>query len=191
MSFHVDDRGRIGQSSYWLHFGGYILGVMLLFAVCAYQVVTAHYVTAIIAFLTIAPLSIYFPVIMMRRCRDIGWPVILPWLPMIASAVNGAVWSFYGLRTHQFHPTGSISISALVGGFDLVLQIVLGCMESKGGGGYFGDDFDPRSLPQAPLPYNPEASFRAKAHPLPAAAPIQPRAPTGPRSPSGFGRRGL
>ncbi|WP_343612181.1 hypothetical protein [Novosphingobium sp.] len=188
MSFHADERGKIGQSSYWLHFGGYILGILLLIAVCVYQVFTAHYVTAIIAFLAIGPLSIYFRVIMMRRCRDIGWPVILPWLPMIVSGVNGAAWSFYGLRTHHFSSTGSISISALVGGFDLVLQIVLGCIESKAAGGSFGDDFDPRGLPQAPRPYDDDAPFRTATQPLSAA---QPRTPTGPRHPGGFGRRGL
>jgi uncharacterized membrane protein YhaH (DUF805 family) len=191
MSFHADDRGKIGQSSYWLHFGGYVLGMAVLMAVCLYQAITLHVVTAIVAFLAIIPLTIYFRVIMMRRCRDIGWPVILPWLPMILSGVNGAVWGFAGLKAHSFTPGGPMSLNVLVGGFDFVLQIVLGCMASKPGGGSFGEDFDPRGLPQAPRPHDDAAPFRSTAQPLAAPLPIEPRIPMTPRHPGGFGRRGL
>lgn len=192
MSFQADDRGKIGQSSYWLHFGGYVLGAVLLIGLGAYQLVEHHYAAGILTILVVVPLGIYFRVIMMRRCRDIGWPVILPWLLTIMSAFIGGFWGFLGAVSHNASMTAPFTFGALSSFLDFVLVIVLGCMPSKTDYNFDSYNFDPRGLPQAPLPRDDEALFHAPprmARPIASAAPIQPR-PT-PRQPGVFGRRGL
>ena len=65
-------KGRIGQSQYWAMFALYFVAVLGLGAFAIYSLVTLSFGQAIGSFLLIAPLGIYFRVVMMRRCRDIG-----------------------------------------------------------------------------------------------------------------------
>jgi hypothetical protein len=74
------DEGRyIGQSQYWARFAVFMIGVPVLLGFGIYSLVTRDYGIGVLSILAVFPLSIWFRFVMMRRCRDIGWPVFLPW----------------------------------------------------------------------------------------------------------------
>ena len=196
------ENGRIGQSGYWTVFGINMVAVPLLLAGALWSLVNGSYGAALLMFLAIIPVGLYFRVIMMRRCRDIGWPAFLPWL-------------LFGLQFMQTFFTLSGSLSApklgsdmigarmvlplVIGMADFIFSIIIGCIKSAERRDYariFGD-----GLPDSPTPSTAgggpnydrfdEAVARAMAQHKQAesAAPetmIVPARPAG-----GFGRRGL
>jgi uncharacterized membrane protein YhaH (DUF805 family) len=132
MAFEVQDRGRVGQSTYWMYFGGnMVLGMFLLIgAISAFM--NGSFATGIICFLLLGPMGIYFRIIMMRRCRDIGWPAFLPWLVFGCAIVFGMMNGFRAAAN-----PGTVGSAAaftplmLVYLADFILMIVIGCIGSK------------------------------------------------------------
>lgn len=150
MAFEVQDRGRVGQSAYWMYFGGnMVLGVFLLIgAISAFM--NGSFAIGIICFLLLGPMGIYFRVIMMRRCRDIGWPAFLPWLVFGFAVVFGMMNGFRAAAN-----PGAVGSAAaftpliLVYLADFILMIVIGCIGSKSAADYariFGDDLQERAI---------------------------------------------
>jgi uncharacterized membrane protein YhaH (DUF805 family) len=122
--------GRVGQSRYWAFFGANMLLVPLMLGFGLYQIITGSFASGIVTILLIAPLGLYFRVIMMRRCRDIGWPAFLPW------AFFGAQFFVYFAGPAGAMVGGMPSMSVLLlpmvlGLADFVFTVVLGCMRSR------------------------------------------------------------
>lgn len=163
MSFSVQDPGRVGQSTYWMYFGGNIvLGALLLIG-GLYSIFTGSFVTGIVMMLLLLPMGIYFRVIMMRRCRDIGWPAFLPWLPFIAMIAIGGSMGLGGvpsaLAASPSLALRSLGLVNFISLADFIFMIVIGCIGSKGyygspGGGYG----DPATANYAPVDYGNAAS---------------------------------
>ncbi len=149
--------GRIGRSQYWTAFALYFAAVIALGAAAIYFLVTLNIGLMIVSLLLVAPLGIYFRVVMMRRCRDIGWPAVLPWLIFGASMVVGmfgSVGTLQGLGGEYGDPTSmktllvSAGLPLLLSLVDLGFSITIGCFRSKDEGGedyarIFGDEGQP------------------------------------------------
>lgn len=138
MAFPVNDRRRIGQSGYWAMLGVNILAIVALLVGGLVLLFSGAYVVGILVLLAIAPVGIYFRVIMMRRCRDIGWPAFLPW------AFFGAAFLFnFGLFGGGAGSSpGALALPLLIGLADFVFMIVIGCIGSKeAGGAYYEEVF--------------------------------------------------
>ncbi len=205
MSFHAEDSGRIGQSAYWMYFGAYMIATPLLLVGGGYELITGKFGTGIICFILMLVGVMYFRVIVMRRCRDIGWPAFLPWVTLVLQMgigfMNGLSAGLDPVARHHHMATSpSLGLPLVLGFVDLIMAIVVGCIGSKQGFNAFDDhDFDYRSLPQAPRPItnkpNPGApTFRARPT---ATSSVEPEAdagvaavsPTSRPTTSGFGRR--
>lgn len=204
MSYYVEDSSRVGRSTYWMYYIGIAVGSVALYAWAIYELISMNFVPAVFGFIIPSGLSLYFRVIAMRRCRDIGWPAFLPWvslgLTMLCGAINGA--------QSVLHPAGSLAtisitmiVAVLVGLADFVFLIVIGCLESAGGypdvfgDGPYGDD----DLPHTPQTYvdvmGRTAAPARPARPLPksfgddqAPVAVAPQATVMPQV-RGFGRR--
>ena len=124
-------------------------------------------------------MSIYLRVIASRRCRDIGWPVIVPW---IAFGLTFGCSLISGLAI-GFHPASAtgimgvmMGICLLLGSADFVFLIVIGFIASV----------DAHAAIPASMPSNHgdvPRSARAHANRSPAEPSTQSRPATG------FGRR--
>ena len=122
------DKSRVSRSTYWKMFGLNLVALVVLGFVCISAAVNGSYGIAILAFMLIGPIAIYFRVIQMRRCRDIGWPAALPWimlgLTMIGSALTlGALASGGGLS--------GLGIAQLISFADFGLMIALGSIKGR------------------------------------------------------------
>ena len=108
MGFPHDTPGRASQSKYWTLFGLYMIAVPALLIV------------------GVIPLGIYWRVIMMRRCRDIGWPAFLPWL-----IFGGQFAAGFGLQIGAVSGTAPgwsmVALPLVLGLVDFVFSIVIGC----------------------------------------------------------------
>lgn len=130
MSLAGQDKKRVGQSTYWIYFGANIVvaGALLIYAV--YSFLSLDLATAVTCLLATIPLGIYFRVIMMRRCRDIGWPAILPWLTfgaaVVVSAKTGSMF-----EPDMASPMSAFRVLGIINLLDFVLMIAIGCMGSK------------------------------------------------------------
>src|SRR5690242_17741471 len=80
MAFEANRAGRVSQSRYWMMFGINMIAVLLLLMGGVVAIVGRMYPLGLLMIGAIFPLGIYWRVIMMRRCRDIGWPPSLPWI---------------------------------------------------------------------------------------------------------------
>lgn len=182
MSYPENDLGTVSQSSYWMYFLGCMVGAVAVLVGGVSLVLKGSYVMGVVCVLLVLPLSLYFRVIMMRRCRAIGWPVFLPWLTLFLTYGFGLVSGMFTAR----HPyaigqslSGAAGFGALIGLVDFVFQIVIGCIGSKDDSAApFRDDDVPYARPQ-PLP-QPIVPVRNA-----------PYVQGPPRQVSGFGRRGL
>src|SRR5580765_5104386 len=131
MSFPVSERGRVGQSTYWMYFGGFIVAAVILTVIAVVEVMKFNFVPAVICLLLLAPLGIYFRVIMMRRCRDIGWPAFLPWMFVGLSFMVGFMSGFSGAAGGA-PSTALLTLPMFIGLADFVFSIVIGCIPGKG-----------------------------------------------------------
>lgn len=142
MAFPVNDGTRVRRGRYWTLFFVNMVAIIVLIGISLGAVANEAWALAIIAFLLIVPVGLYFRVVMMRRCRDIGWPPALPWitfgLGIFASFINfGSVASM--------DPSvlmGSMGLSSLVSLADFGLMIALGAVKGRSDMDYhevFGD----------------------------------------------------
>jgi hypothetical protein len=127
------DRGRrIGQSAYWGRFAVFMIGVPLLLGFGLYSLFSRDYGLGIVAILAIFPLSIWFRFVMMRRCRDIGWPIFLPWSAQALQFLMVFLLFTSGGLSGGIGAARTVSSGSLLIGFaDFVLVIVLGCVRSR------------------------------------------------------------
>ncbi len=148
MAFAGNKAGRVSQSRYWMLFGINMIAVALLLIGGIVAIVGRIYPLGLLMIGAIFPLGIYWRVIMMRRCRDIGWPASLPWiffgLQMVAS-FNLQATAFTSRLTHGTAGATSGSAFLLVsalGLLDFVFTVVIGCVATKQSPDYadiFGD----------------------------------------------------
>ena len=211
MAFEADNRGRVGQSTYWMFFGGYVVGSLLLLIGGIAELFSGAWLIGMLCILVLLPVGLYFRVIVMRRCRDIGWPASLPWI-LFGLQMVAALFFRPSHVSGQSAALMLLGPPALLGLVDFVFTIAVGCIPTKSRSWEaFHDGFDPRDLPQAPRGYldsvvqaRPKASRvpRGIDEPAPGPAPqfgARPSqthtpatplaAPTGPRPNGGFGRR--
>ncbi|MBU6268645.1 MAG: DUF805 domain-containing protein [Sphingomonadales bacterium] len=207
MSFEADQSGRIGQPGYWMWFGVTMIGTVLLLVGGVMQLFRGSWGSGILCILAVLPLSIWFRVIEMRRCRDIGWPAALPWIMLGMQFLSGFMMRPSQMVTGAgaMPGAGMLAAPALLGLADFVLMIVLGCIAGKADDwSVFDDDFDPAGLPQAPRAHPDDLAAtapQAKAYrmpraidePLLEARPVAPprvmRPVPGLRPAGGFGRK--
>lgn len=155
MSFSVTDRSRIGRSAYWTAFIINIVAIIGLMIGMVTAAFSGHFAMAILLFLLIAPVGIYFRVVMMRRCRDIGWPAFLPWVLFGAGIV--ANLTRIGQGVEALRNPGSGTLPLLIGLIDFAFMIAIGCIQSQDRGGDYarhflddGDDGLPAAGPARP-----------------------------------------
>lgn len=129
MGFEAQGKPVCSQSSYWRQFVIQIVAVVGLVWGGFASLFTGHWGMAILAFLLVVAAGIWFRVVMMRRCRDIGWPPVLPWL-LFGGGVLGnlgrlSVGSAVAIKT------GMLGLPLLLGLADFVFMIVIGCIATK------------------------------------------------------------
>jgi uncharacterized membrane protein YhaH (DUF805 family) len=174
---------------------------------------SGSFVVGIALVLAVIPVGIYFRVVMMRRCRDIGWTPALPWILFGVGIVANLITLLGGSSPAEAFTM--MTLPVLVGLADFTVMIVIGCIGSKDGAGsidyqrVFGDDPDElRHLAQAGIQAPPadeetarwdDAIKRALAKQAAGGQELQaagssastaPPAPARPQ-PAGFGRKGL
>ncbi|WP_156169989.1 DUF805 domain-containing protein [Aurantiacibacter luteus] len=181
---------RIGRSRYWLLFLIYSVACVILMVGAGAALLSGDWVKGGIAVVLVLPLGVWFRVIMMRRCRDIGWAPSLPWLLMGASVVAG-VATFATSGAAQANTLGASGLATLVYLGDFVFTLVIGAIRSRGGAGedyaaVFSDDdvdFDPHGAGADAAIARALEDFRRTARPA------RPRPASAlPRS-GGFGRK--
>lgn len=129
MGFEPQGKAVCSQSSYWTQFAINFVAVFGLLAFSIYSLFTGHWATALLAFLLMVPVGIYFRVVMMRRCRDIGWPPFLPWL-FFGGGILGNMGRITAGSAAALK-TGMLGLPLLIGLADFVFMIVIGCIASK------------------------------------------------------------
>ena len=129
MGFEYQGKPVCSQSSYWTQFVINFVAVLGLLSLSIYSLFTGHWGVAIIAFLLMVPVGIYFRVVMMRRCRDIGWPPFLPWL-FFGGGILGNMGRITAGSAAALK-TGMLGLPLLIGLADFVFMIVIGCIASK------------------------------------------------------------
>lgn len=153
MSFGSQDKNRITRSRYWLAMLINCVAVTVLLVGGIMALFDGSYVLGIGMMLAIVPVGIYFRVIMMRRCRDIGWPAYLPWA-LFGAGILGffitAGSSFGGISNALDGGVGAGSalsglsvIPSIVGLVDFGVMIALGCIAGTPTHDYsdvFGED---------------------------------------------------
>lgn len=140
MTYTVQDKSRIGRSAYWTAFIINIVAIIALFGGCIAAAVSGHFAMAILLFLLVAPVGIYFRVVMMRRCRDIGWPAALPWIFFGAGIVANLSRIAGGLESLR-NPS-SAALPTLVGLADFAFMIAIGCIAGQDRAGDYARHFD-------------------------------------------------
>ena len=126
MSISTHEDGRIGRRAYWFMFRVNLAIVVALLGAGFMAVAGGAFVLGILLLLAIAPVGIYFRVVMMRRCRDIGWPAALPWIffgaGMLASF--GTYSQILGVPASAQVPI--VGLSFLVSLADFAFMVVIG-----------------------------------------------------------------
>lgn len=153
-------KGRIGQAQYWTWFGLYIAAIIGLIGFALYSALNGELASAVTAILIITPLGIYFRILMMRRCRDIGWPAFLPWLIFAASmgfSLFGGLGSLGGYDSPISMKSLLISglgIPLLLSLIDLIFTIVIGCIATKDEGEDYTKIFGGEPQAARPMGYH-------------------------------------
>ena len=141
MDFEVDTSGRVSQGKYWAFFGGNMILIPILLVGGVIELVRGSWGTGLLMIAAIVPLSLYWRVIMMRRCRDIGWPAFLPWLSFGLQFLSSfsASSSLHSLRDGGA-PSMSLLLLPLFASFaDFAFSIVIGCIRSEASFDYATD----------------------------------------------------
>src|SRR5918993_2342985 len=141
MAFGNENTGRVSQSKYWALFGAYMVAIPVLLVGGFIAIFQGSFVLGVLMVIAIVPLGAYWRVIMMRRCRDIGWPAFLPWLIFIAQMFVS--WGLPMSVGAGATPSMSLFLMPLLLGLaDFVFSIVIGCVRGKQSVDYeavFGD----------------------------------------------------
>lgn len=130
MLYTGSNTGTVGRQAYWLNFVFNIVAVVLLLLAAVAAVASGSLTTAMILIVLIVPVGIYFRVIMMRRCRDIGWPPFLPWVLFVASIALSLPGSSEGIDPARL--LASSGLAMVIGLIDFVFMIVIGCLPGRG-----------------------------------------------------------
>lgn len=206
-------KGRVDRTQYWIWFGVYVVAVLGLIGFSLYSALTGDLVRAVTAILPLAPLGIYFRVIEMRRCRDIGWPAILPWLFFVIPIGVTFTIRASGIGSDITTAIAALAVPVLISLIDFIFSIVIGCIATKPEGEDYAKIFgdgpqiarpqaheQPRSLGgpnhdrfDEAIARALEARRTAATEPAPALAPEPPAiAPTAhARAVAGFGRKAV
>jgi len=198
------DQSRVGRLTYWMYYLALTVSALFMYAFGAYEFLKLHLFPIVFGFLAPTIMWIYLRVIASRRCRDIGWPAILPWLGIALMAV--CVF-FSGMAAGSNPAAALVTMGAstvvimLVGAADFVFLIVIGCIAGA------DDSSDPfangRSnhgdVTRAPQGYvdGYDTAMARRARPLPQAfgdadAPHRAAEPSGMARPAAsFGRRAV
>jgi hypothetical protein len=123
----------VGQGTYWAFFGGFMILIpVLLFGGFA-AMLHGSLGPGLLMIAAILPIGIYWRVIMMRRCRDIGWPAFLPWLSFGLQFVASfsAMHSLQSMRYGAAPAPSMLSMPLLMAFVDFAFTIVIGCIGSK------------------------------------------------------------
>ena len=129
MGIEAQGKPVCSQSSYWTQFAINFVAVLGLLAFSIYSLFTGHWGMALLAFVLVVPVGIYFRVVMMRRCRDIGWPAFLPWL-LFGGGILGNMGRITAGSAAALK-TGMLGLPLVIGLADFVFMIVIGCIASK------------------------------------------------------------
>ena len=153
MSFEVETAGRVSQGKYWAFFGANMILIPLLLIGGAVEIVRGSWGIGLLMIVAVVPMGIYWRVIMMRRCRDIGWPAFLPWLSFgLQFLVSfSATQSLGSLRYGGTPSVSTLSLPLFMGLADFAFSIVIGCFGTKAGfdyAGVLGDERDPFRQPR-------------------------------------------
>ena len=156
MGFPVERTGRVNQGTYWAFFGAAMILIPGLLFGGFSAVLHGSLGTGLLMIAAILPIGLYWRVIMMRRCRDIGWPAFLPWLSFGLQFVASysATHSLQTMRYGVAPSPSMMSMPLLMGFADFAFAIVIGCIRSKEAFDYaavFGDgpgSYDPRPSSQ-------------------------------------------
>lgn len=127
-------------------FGLYFVAVLALGGASLYFFATLQFSNALLALLPIVPLGIYFRVVMMRRCRDIGWPAWLPWVLFVVPAglnFMGGLGSLGSSGADLSSPLAMMIVPLLASLLDLGFAIVIGCIRTKDEGENLAQLFGP------------------------------------------------
>ena len=133
MAFPVHDGRRIGRSGYWTMFVVNILAVTALLVGGFVAIFSGNFVLGILMLIAIVPVGIYFRVVMMRRCRDIGWPAALPWI-----FFGAGMFASFGTFSQVLGSRGelpTLGLSWLVSLADFAFMVVIGCIAGRSGQG--------------------------------------------------------
>ena len=131
MAFPDSEAGRVNRAKYWQMFFVTLVATIVLVGISITALANLEIGIAIVAFLLIVPVNLYFRVIMMRRCRDIGWPAALPWIAF-GLGIAASVFNIGSMDAKD--PTalmGGSGFSMLVSLGDFALMIVLGCIKGR------------------------------------------------------------
>lgn len=146
MAYPNDNPGRVGQSRYWFMFVANMVAVTVLLVGGLAMLFTGAYIVALLMLFAVIPVGIYWRVIMMRRCRDIGWPAFLPWLFFGLQFVVSFTVQLGSLTDPS--NLSLLSLPLLLATADFVFSIVIGCIGTKqepDHHGRYGVGNDPRS----------------------------------------------
>ena len=133
MSFPVERPGQVDQGAYWVFFGATMILIPGLLVGGGAAMLHGSLGTGLLMVAAIVPIGLYWRVIMMRRCRDIGWPAFLPWLffGLVSVASYSAMHRLHGVRYGAAPSLSVLSIPLVMGFADFALSIVIGCVRSK------------------------------------------------------------
>jgi uncharacterized membrane protein YhaH (DUF805 family) len=153
MSFEVETAGRVSQGKYWAFFGANMILIPLLLIGGAVEIVRGSWGIGLLMIVAVVPLGISWREIMMRRCRDIGWPAFLPWLSFgMQFLVSFSATQSLGSLRHGGAPSVStLSLPLFMALADFAFSIVIGCIGTKAGFDYtgmLGDGRDPFQQPR-------------------------------------------
>lgn len=127
-------QGRVSQSQYWTAFGINVVACLFLAVSGFTLIISGSIVAGFLLILCVIPVGIYFRVIMMRRCRDIGWPPSLPWIMLGVGFFANAANILGGGRADAAEITAAsvFGLPLIVGLLDFALMIVMGCIRGRG-----------------------------------------------------------
>lgn len=154
MSFGAEDKSRIGQSAYWMYFGAQIVVSLALFGGMIAAVASARYSYIVLCFALLGIMGIYFRVIMMRRCRDIGWPAAVPWISFGVIVLAQAATISSILSGSRAPSISALPLIASLADFGIIIAI--GCFGSKHSSVAYVFEDQPHTVAASRQPAQPE-----------------------------------